>query len=268
MKGGTLMTREDTIISLSSRRKFLESIISFCRKKLASAPEGRVATSQSNGVVQFYFYNNCKGKRKYLSDKVLIEKLVSKEYFSKLLSCAENELQHITRFLEGMSKTPVEEIYKCFPEAKRKLIAPPCIDNDTFAKQWIEADYPRLDFKINEEYISNDGERYRSKSELLIANALKEAGIPFRYECRLDLKGYGPVYPDFTVLNKRTRNVFYHEHLGMMEKPDYIIKNLQKINAYEKNGFMQGKQLILTFESEYVNFDMNIINKIIKEFYL
>lgn len=262
------MTREETITSLISRKKYLESIISLCKKKLESAPEGRIATSRSNGTVQFYFYDNCSTKRKYLNDKSLIKRLVSKDYHSKLLSCAESELHHISRFLEGISKTTVEEVFKLYPEAKRSLITPLCIDNETFAKQWAEADYPTLDFETNEEYVSNGGERYRSKSEMLIADALKDAGVPFRYECRLDLNGYGPVYPDFTVLNKRNRRIFYHEHLGMMENPDYSVKNLRKINAYEKNGFLQGKQLILTYESEHVHLDMNVINKIIKEFYL
>ncbi|MGN0240821.1 MAG: hypothetical protein ACI4CS_03960 [Candidatus Weimeria sp.] len=262
------MTREETITSLISRKKYLESIISLCKKKLESAPEGRVATSRSNGVDQFYFYNNCSTKRKYLNDKSLIEKLVSKDYHSKLLSCAESELHYISRFLEGISKTTVEEVFKLFPEAKSSFITPLCVDNETFAKQWAEADYDTLDLDTKEEYISNDGKRYRSKSELLIANALNDAGVPFKYECRLYLKGYGPIYPDFTVLNRRNGQVFYHEHLGMLESPEYLIKNLQKINAYEKNGIMQGKQLIMTFESEHVHLDLNIMNKIIKEFYL
>ncbi len=121
--------------------------------------------------------------------------------------------------------------------------------------------------EIREEF-SSDDERYRSKSEFLIASALKDAGVPFRYECSLYLNGYGTVYPDFTVLNKRTRRVFYHEHLGMMDDINYVLKNLQKIHAYEKNGIIQGRQLILTYESRNQHLDMGIIRKIIEEFYL
>ena len=54
----------------------------------------------------------------------------------------------------------------------------------------------------------------------------------------------------------------------MLEDSDYLIKNLQKIHAYEKNGFIQGKQLILTYESENVHLDMGIIKQIINEFYV
>jgi hypothetical protein len=262
------MTREELITLLKSRKKYLETIISLCEEKLASAPEGHLIASRSHGTAQYYFCDDSDFNRTYLNDKNLAEKLVSKDYHSKVLSSARKELGIISRFLKGISIVPIEEIYRHLPSMKQELVQPICIDKETYAKQWAEAEYPKLDFKIGEEFISNDGKRYRSKSELLIANALKDAGVPFRYECRLDLKGYSSVYPDFTVLNKRTGQVYYHEHLGMMENSDYLIKNLQKINAYEKNGIMQGKQLILTYESEHVNLDMNVINNIIKEFYI
>lgn len=87
--------------------------------------------------------------------------------------------------------------------------------------------------EIREEF-SSDDERYRSKSEFLIASALKDAGVPFRYECSLYLNGYGTVYPDFTVLNKRTRRVFYHEHLGMMDDINYVLNPPENSRLREK----------------------------------
>ncbi|HAP02885.1 MAG TPA: hypothetical protein DCQ87_02470 [Lachnospiraceae bacterium] len=262
------MTREELISYLTSRKKYLETIILSCQKKLEKAPEGHILASRCHGRTQYYFYNNYKEKRTYLSDILLAGRLISRDYHLKLLPSAENELRAITRFLNGISAAPIEEIYQRIPAVKRELIEPLCVDDETFAQQWASEKYTALDMQTGEEYTSNDSRHYRSKSELLIANALNDAGVPFRYECQLNLKGYGTVYPDFTVLNKRTRQVFYHEHLGMMEDSNYVFKNLQKINAYQKNGIMQGKQLILTYESENVRFDLNVINRIIEEFYL
>ena len=54
----------------------------------------------------------------------------------------------------------------------------------------------------------------------------------------------------------------------MMDDINYVLKNLQKIHAYEKNGIIQGRQLILTYESRNQHLDMGIIRKIIEEFYL
>lgn len=53
--------------------------------------------------------------------------------------------------------------------------------------------------------IRETDERVRSKSEVIIADILNQEGIPYRYECPLQLKGWGKVYPDFTVLSERER---------------------------------------------------------------
>lgn len=262
------MTREEIFTSLISRKKYLEEIISSCNAELKSAPEGRMVASRSHGVPQFHFYDSSSRKRTYLNDSTMIGKLASKDYYSQLLSIAQKELQHINQFLKYDSEVSVEDVYKQMPVLKQDLVEPVCMDDETYAQRWTSETFTALNLETSEEYTSDGTNKYRSKSESLIANELEKAGVPFRYEARLDLKGYGYVYPDFTVLNKRTREVFYHEHLGMLEDSDYLIKNLQKIHAYEKNGFIQGKQLILTYESENVHLDMGIIKQIINEFYV
>ena len=47
-------------------------------------------------------------------------------------------------------------------------------------------------------YITDAGERVRSKSELVIANLLYKNNIPYMYECPLKINN-NTVYPDFTV---------------------------------------------------------------------
>ena len=99
------------------------------------------------------------------------------------------------------------------------------------------------------EYYTDKGERVRSKSEILIANALNRNHIPYRYECPLYLAGYGTIHPDFTVLNVRLRKEMYWEHLGMMDEPEYIEDALNRISLYEKNHYFPGDRLILTHET-------------------
>ncbi|MGN0242395.1 MAG: hypothetical protein ACI4CS_11955, partial [Candidatus Weimeria sp.] len=217
---------------------------------------------------QYYLCDDTKLTRTYITDRSLVDKLISKDYYSRLLSSAQRELKQIVRFLKGNPATTVEEVYRQLPELKRELVRPFCVDDDTYAQLWASEKYTSLEMKTDENYSSDGVNRYRSKSEFLIATALTNAGVPFKYECRLELKGYGPAYPDFTVLNKRTRQVYYHEHMGMIGDGDYTLKNLKKINAYERNGFMQGKKLIVTYESDQVHLDMNIVKNIIEEFYL
>ena len=59
----------------------------------------------------------------------------------------------------------------------------------------------------NTEYYTYKGERVRSKSEMIIANELFRNNIPYKYELPIELENWNKkvtIYPDFTVLNKRT----------------------------------------------------------------
>lgn len=57
------------------------------------------------------------------------------------------------------------------------------------------------------------------------------------------------IYPDFTVLNIKTRKTLYYEHFGMMDNPEYCKNALEKIEIYESNGIHLGEELFVTFES-------------------
>ena len=75
----------------------------------------------------------------------------------------------------------------------------------------------------------------RSKSELLIAEALLEAGVEFEYERRLTLGGVSR-YPDFTIEDDISGRKIYWEHLGMLDNQSYRAKWEQKLAWYRKNG--------------------------------
>ncbi len=75
-----------------------------------------------------------------------------------------------------------------------------------------------------------------SKSEVIIANLLLAAKIPYEYERILDCPDF-PVKPDFTILNHKGEPILYWEHLGMLGKEDYDRKWERKRQGYEKNGY-------------------------------
>ncbi|UXN05111.1 AAA family ATPase [Bartonella sp. HY406] len=77
------------------------------------------------------------------------------------------------------------------------------------------------------------GDMVRSKSEVIIANLLHQAGIPFTYEEQL-IAGDGTSYlPDFTLTIRGDK--FYWEHWGMMNDEAYIIYKEQKTQWYDKH---------------------------------
>lgn len=93
-------------------------------------------------------------------------------------------------------------------------------------------------------------------------------GIPYRYEYPLQLKGYGIIYPDFMLLNLRTREEYYLEHLGMMDDPEYAHKAIQKLETYGKNNIFPGKNLLLTYETSDSIPNMKIVEKVFEAFLL
>ena len=109
------------------------------------------------------------------------------------------------------------------------------------------------------------GERVRSKTEKIIADTLYHLNIPYRYEYPLNLKGYGIIYPDFTLLDQKTRENVYWEHFGMMENPEYCSKAMKKIDLYGRNGYYTSKNLLLTFESTSQPINTATVSKMLRD---
>ena len=78
------------------------------------------------------------------------------------------------------------------------------------------------------------GEVVRSKSELVIANMLHEAGVPYRYEKPLGL-GECRLRPDFTV-ELESGVTWYWEHLGLLGDAGYRDRWKRKQEAYARSG--------------------------------
>ena len=67
-------------------------------------------------------------------------------------------------------------------------------------------------------------------------------------------------------MNKRTSKLFIYEHLGRMDDTEYVAKNIRKMELYEKNGYILGKNLIITHETSKSPLNMNIVDDYIKTF--
>lgn len=232
----------------------LEKLICEKNKALLIAPEGKLRVSKRGSRVQFYQVVNANDPNgSYLRKKEkegLIRALAQKEYDAKVRSAAETELNICKKMLER-AVVGMEHIYENLPLEKRALVEPIRSDDETFVKEWLARPYTRNRFQKDdpEQYTCN-GERVRSKSEVMVAEVLTELGVPYKCEPELYLNGLGRIYPDFLVLNVKTRKEFYYEHLGMLGDAHYFERQLKKIYSYAENGYFPGKNLILTFESQ------------------
>ena len=159
---------------------------------------------------------------------------------------------------------PEELVWSNTMEARRNMISPVVPDTEAFVQEWLSEQYEKKGFHNDDvEYYTRSGIRVRSKTELIIAEMLEARDIPFYYEKPLYLRGLGTIHPDFTVLNKRTREVYYWEHQGMMDDEAYIDKALNKINYYMLNGHFPGIDLILTHETSLKPIKTQILEAVI-----
>lgn len=111
------------------------------------------------------------------------------------------------------------------------------------------------------------GELVRSKSEVIIADALFYNGLEYQYEPELILEGKKK-RPDFKIVDADTGEEWYWEHCGMMSDAKYAERWSEKEKFYAKNGLLRGKNLIVTEEYAGEGLDSHEINKIIKEVFM
>lgn len=107
------------------------------------------------------------------------------------------------------------------------------------------------------------GELVRSKSEVIIANALHYHNLDYVYEPELVLNGKVK-RPDFKIEDADTGDVWYWEHCGMMDDPKYKRRWEEKKSFYQKNGIEEGKNLIVTYD-DCGSLDSQKVEKIIEE---
>ncbi|SEQ00257.1 hypothetical protein SAMN02910289_01058 [Lachnospiraceae bacterium RM5] len=263
MEGIKIISKEQLI----EDREELSCILKKLEDSLRNIPDGELHLGKSNGVVQ-YFY--CKdGKTIYLPKKEieLVKRLAQKPYDKRVLKHVKKRLSQINRILSDYENNEIENFYLSEHPERRKLINPV---EPTFQQKlelWLSEPYESKPFRSDTPVIkTNSGMRVRSKTEKIMADYFDLKGVKYKYECPLELKPYGVIYPDFTFISPRTGRELYWEHEGMMDNPDYARTAVMKIELYEKNGICPGENLILTFETANSVIDMELVKQFTKKY--
>lgn len=263
-------TLQKIIYFLVAESEEAEKQIAVLKKEIAASPEGSLLTSNSNGVSQFQRRTVATSvKRVHLSksEQQLIRKLAQKRYDQELLKIytgnaasflkAARALKKVINPKSAFSKMPksVQSYCHCTPDF---------LPDEEYIARWLESSkessamVQSAPFSENCIYATNNGERVRSKSEMMIANLLLELNLPYQYEKPLFLDGAWH-YPDFTILDLSTRTEVYYEHFGLMDQESYQASAFAKIARYENAGFAIGTQLLFSFESAQAPFDIGQI---------
>ena len=255
---------------LIEEEKRLKDIKQVIDKRLENVPEGNLRISSSGNHIQYMHCKEKDGKYQkqgeYLKkdDMPLVRKLAQKTYDQKIKRLVDKRLKQIQNINKDYLDDEIEIIYTKMNINRQELVRPIEKTWQQKLNDWKSQPYTGKEFKEGTpEIYSKKGERVRSKSEKLIADTLFEMGIEYKYECPIHLKGYGQVYPDFTILSRKTGKELYWEHDGRMDDPQYSEKAVKKINSYISNGILPGDRLILTFETANVVLNDRIIKKMI-----
>ncbi|MBE5881943.1 MAG: hypothetical protein E7289_06535 [Lachnospiraceae bacterium] len=237
-------------------------------KALKSVPEGYLRICRHGEKTQYYHRKDPKDfNGVYIKEKdwKLARKLAQKDYDEKVLRSTEKELKAIEKYLSTLPPVVAEQIYENLHPGRQQMVKPIEEPIEEYTQNWENFEYRGKTFDVNAPKLYTEkGERVRSKSEVIIADSLHKEGIPYRYECPLYLKGWGTVYPDFTVLRVAERKEIYWEHMGMMDEPEYAEKAIEKIALYEQNGIFLGENLVLTFETMKNPINRKVIQDIIR----
>ncbi len=250
MKGGSM--REELVHTIQGRITYLKNIVKDQEARLKHAPKYYLKVCQTAERTQYYLRKSgADSVGKYLrKDQIdLAGRIAQRDYDELVRQAAEEEIEFLLQILEMYPEACAEEIYAGLHPARKKLVMSRFQTNEEYAEEWKNRELETKEFfTIGTEFITEAGERVRSKSELMIANALRHDEVPYFYEPALWVNGQ-KFHPDFMVLNVRTRQEFYWEHLGMLDNEEYMDTVMSRLNEYEKAGIYVGERLLLTRES-------------------
>jgi len=268
------MNKSHLIADLKEAQDDLNSLIRKLEKLEDSEPEGKIGIKHGK-----YPYFNLRTEKsgktgQYLkkNEKQLITALSQKRFNHGLKDAAGTELARIEKCLAimGNDSFSVQGVLASMPEEIRPFIDPDLINQTDSQAKWNTDKNHRTNPIVAENtFTTSNGEKVRSKSEFIIAELLKNAGVPYCYEKPLDqYTGRYDIFPDFTCLNKRTGKTYYWEHFGRIDDPKYCIDFVMRIQNYAAVDIFPGSELLISLETQRYQIRTTYIKALIDRFLL
>lgn len=241
---------------LKDEQKRLLHIKECVDDRLSIAPEGTLRITNCGKRPQYMLCTDknmkCKRQGEYIrrENSNIVKPLAQKAYDKKIKRLVDKRLKQLETICKEYKDDELLMIYSSLSDIRKNMVEPVEIPFERRVQKWKAIPYQGKEFAEGTPLIlTKKGERVRSKSEKILADIFYDMGIEYKYECPLLLKGYGTVYPDFTLLSKRIEKEVYWEHDGRMDDPNYADKAIRKIDSYIANGIIPGDRLIVTYET-------------------
>ena len=238
-----------------------ESLLAKAQDELLSAPEGFLYVRNTGKNFTCYQVVKKDGEathHKISGDANKIMQLLKKHENKTLQKICRNNLRVMKRALRGYTPLSVQTL---LPHKHRAIQA-------QYSNRRVP--YKKAPFDPQRHiHETACGELVRSKSEVIIANALWHFGIPFNYEelfPHLSSSG-SRIFPDFTI-HCPDGTVIIWEHWGLLDKLGYCERNTEKLYDFNKHNFIIGKNLIITQDDSSGNCCTELIYHIIEAYIL
>lgn len=255
---------------LTERDRLIREIRAI-KNKLSKLPAGQLICTKNRNRFKWYRSDGSKQSYTYIpkGKRELAEQLAAKKYLTLLREELVQEQKAVESYLEHHSGGESCAGHLLSDDSGyRELLSPYFKPLSQEFQEWSSAPYEHSE-KYPERLIHKTcaGIFVRSKSEAMIAAFLYMNKIPFRYECALHL-GEVTVYPDFTIRHPQTGQVYYWEHFGMMDNSEYCQRALAKLELYAANGIYPSVQLLMTFETKGNPLTSDMIENLLKFYFL
>ena len=249
-------------------RNRLDTVIASLNQQIATLPPGNLFFTHNGKYLKWY---QSKGHEQiYIpkKERKLAEQLAQKKYLSTLLKELIQERDAINLYLNH-HKLPDNrsEQLLCKDSVYHDFLHPYYTSLSEELSNWVQTPYEHNKLypeQLNQPTIS--GHNVRSKSEALIDTILYKNQIPFRYEAALSV-GDSIFYPDFTIRHPHTGEIYYWEHFGMMDIPDYSKKAFSKLQRYSCFGIISGIQLITTYETKDAPLSPELVENLVTYYF-
>ena len=252
---------------MRSESQRLEEQINSLQSKLKDYPTGKIFCTHNGTHYKWYHSNGSSQVYIPKANRQFAETLAAKKYLSLQYEDLVHEKRAIDYYLRHHVAPKAEHMLAEMPEYQ-ELLSPYFKIQSQELQDWMNSPYDyNTKYPEMRTIRTSSGNLVRSKSEALIDMALYKNNIPFRYECALQLND-STIYPDFTIRHPHTGKLYYWEHFGKMDDPRYSKNVGSKLQLYIDNKIIPGIQLITTYETMEHPLCSDILENIIKEYFL
>lgn len=226
--------------------------------------DGKILVTSCRGVPQYYFRKNGDKKREYIKTarRDMIRLLIQRDYDEKLLRELKPLMKRMEAFIKGYDIGMIDRVYSGLCRGRKEMISPIRSTEEMRIEEWYNSfNGGKNSVEVAVAHKTIKGETVRSKSEKIIADYLYSMKIPYVYEPEFLLKDRRHIFPDFAIYSVRKDKTIYWEHLGLVNDPEYAVKNLKKLISYEKSGLVLGDTLLISLESAESPLDFEAVKK-------